>query len=133
MFGLGFWELMAILLVAIVFINPKDLPKIARKIGYWYGKMKDMGKWVSDPARELEAEIRKPLTELEDEIAKPVQEIEEEMKEEINKINPQPGNDYWKDGMPDLNRIMPSASVSFISQKEEPEVDKEDSEKQDET
>jgi sec-independent protein translocase protein TatB len=124
MFGLGIWEVLAILLVAIVFINPKDLPKIARKVGYWYGKMREMGKWISDPARELEAEIRKPMNDL-DEIANPVQEIEEEIKSELNDLNIQPGKDYWKGGVPDLNGIMPSAS--------KPEVEKQDNDNQETT
>lgn len=37
MFGLGISECITILLVMIVIINPKDLPKISKKIGYFYG------------------------------------------------------------------------------------------------
>ncbi len=38
MFGLGISELITIIIVFLVVINPKDLPIIVRKIGKIYGK-----------------------------------------------------------------------------------------------
>ncbi len=38
MFGVSSGELITILIVAIVFLNPKDWPRIVRIIGKWYGK-----------------------------------------------------------------------------------------------
>ena len=46
MFGLGFWEIAIIALVILIFAKPEDLPKILRKIGYYYGKLKEMGRSV---------------------------------------------------------------------------------------
>ncbi|MEO6576498.1 MAG: twin-arginine translocase TatA/TatE family subunit, partial [Polyangiaceae bacterium] len=40
MFGLSFGELVVLIVVAIVVIGPKDLPKILRKLGQWSGKMR---------------------------------------------------------------------------------------------
>lgn len=42
MFGLSFGELIVLIVVAIVVIGPKDLPKILRKLGQWSGKMRRM-------------------------------------------------------------------------------------------
>lgn len=42
MFGLSFGELVVLIVVAIVVIGPKDLPKILRKLGQWSGKMRRM-------------------------------------------------------------------------------------------
>ena len=42
MFGLSFGELMVLIVVGIVVIGPKDLPKILRKLGQWSGKMRRM-------------------------------------------------------------------------------------------
>jgi sec-independent protein translocase protein TatB len=39
MFGLGTSEIIIIVIVALVLINPKDLPRIVRKIGKIYGKV----------------------------------------------------------------------------------------------
>lgn len=39
MFGFGFSEIVTIIIVVIVFLNPKDLPRIVRTIGRIYGKI----------------------------------------------------------------------------------------------
>lgn len=36
MFGVGVFEIVAIALIALVFIRPKDIPKVFRKLGRWY-------------------------------------------------------------------------------------------------
>jgi Sec-independent protein translocase protein TatA len=38
MFSIGGGEIITILIIAIVFLNPKDWPKLVRIIGNWYGK-----------------------------------------------------------------------------------------------
>lgn len=42
MFGLGFGELCVIIIVAMVVIGPRDLPKVMRKAGQWAGKLRRM-------------------------------------------------------------------------------------------
>ncbi len=42
MFNIGFAELILILLVAFVFVGPKDLPKVARAIGRVVRYMKEL-------------------------------------------------------------------------------------------
>jgi sec-independent protein translocase protein TatB len=42
MFGLGFGELCVIVIVALVVIGPRDLPKVMRKAGQWAGKLRRM-------------------------------------------------------------------------------------------
>lgn len=42
MFGLGFGELCVVIIVAIIVIGPKDMPKVLRKAGEWAGKMRRM-------------------------------------------------------------------------------------------
>ena len=39
MFGLGFWEIVIIVLVAVILIKPSDLPAFLRKAGRWIGKV----------------------------------------------------------------------------------------------
>lgn len=41
-FGMGFGELVVLVIVAIVVIGPKDLPKVLRKLGQWSGKLRRM-------------------------------------------------------------------------------------------
>ena len=42
MFGLGFGELCIIIVVAMIVIGPRDLPKVMRKAGQWAGKLRRM-------------------------------------------------------------------------------------------
>ncbi|MGH7284814.1 MAG: twin-arginine translocase TatA/TatE family subunit [Polyangiaceae bacterium] len=42
MFGLGFGELCIIIMVAVIVIGPRDLPKVMRKAGQWAGKLRRM-------------------------------------------------------------------------------------------
>ncbi len=40
MFSIGFWELALIVVVAILVINPRDLPRILYNIGEAFGKLR---------------------------------------------------------------------------------------------
>ena len=42
MFGIGAGEILIVLLIAIVFIRPDDLPKFLRSAGRLYGQIKKM-------------------------------------------------------------------------------------------
>ena len=42
MFGIGFGEILIVLLIAIVFIRPEDLPKFLARAGRLYGQLKRM-------------------------------------------------------------------------------------------
>src|SRR5256885_4257184 len=42
MFGIDSSELMAIALVALVVIGPKDLPRVMRTVGHWVGRARGM-------------------------------------------------------------------------------------------
>ena len=66
MFDLGWAEMAVIMLVALVVIGPKDLPKVARTIGQWTGKARalarDFQRSLDDMAREAELdEIKKSI------------------------------------------------------------------------
>ncbi len=58
MFGLGFWEIMIILLVAIVIIRPKDLPVFIRNLGRIYRRIMSFSRDLTDMARKIESEVR---------------------------------------------------------------------------
>jgi Sec-independent protein translocase protein TatA len=62
MFGLGVWEIIAIVLVAIVFIRPDDLPAFIRNMGKLYGRLTKMYAEITSAARTMEADITTPLT-----------------------------------------------------------------------
>ena len=41
--GIGFGELIVIAVIGLIFIGPKDLPRIMRSLGQGFRKIKDMG------------------------------------------------------------------------------------------
>lgn len=59
MFGLGFWEIMIVLVAIVVFIRPKDLPGFVRKVGHLYGQVRKFGTMINDQMEDLDQEIRK--------------------------------------------------------------------------
>jgi sec-independent protein translocase protein TatB len=58
MFDIGWSEMVLIMVVALVVIGPKDLPRLARQIGKWTGKARAMAREfqrsLDDMAREAE-------------------------------------------------------------------------------
>ena len=58
MFDIGWSEMAVILMVALIVIGPKDLPRVARSIGKWTGKARGMAREfqrsLDDMAREAE-------------------------------------------------------------------------------
>lgn len=60
MFGLGTWEMMIILAVALIFIGPNKLPELAKTLGRGVGKMR---RAMSDVEREVDQAAR-PMRQL---------------------------------------------------------------------
>ena len=114
MFGIGIAEILVVLVLVLVLINPKDLPKIARKLGSLYRKFRDVRDKVNQEVREVEREIRKPFEES-------ANEIDTGIKETVDSVKiSQP--------LPDPKSIMPSKNIASLIKEEpvdEPEENKE--------
>lgn len=65
MFGLGTTEIIVIAVVAVILINPKDLPVIVRKIGKMYGTVMRHFNGARKTFGQFENEV-KSLTDLKD-------------------------------------------------------------------
>jgi Tat protein translocase TatB subunit len=68
MFGLGFFEILIIFLVAIVFINPKDLPKVFRRLGRLVRQLRDIRDSSLQYMRKIEKELEKEDLPSEEEV-----------------------------------------------------------------
>ena len=55
MFDIGFWELVVIGVVALIVLGPDRLPVVARKVGYWVGRVR---RFVNDAKQEVDRELR---------------------------------------------------------------------------
>ena len=83
MFGVDTTELLIIAVAALIFIGPKDLPRVMRTVGYWVGRARGM-------ARHFTAGVETMMREAE------LEEMEKKWREEnerIMKAYP-PGADY---------------------------------------
>src|SRR5438105_13607261 len=60
MFGVDSSELAVVAILALIFIGPKDLPKVMRTVGYWVGRMRGMARHftsgIDNMVREAELE-----------------------------------------------------------------------------
>lgn len=90
MFGVDSTELAVVAILALIFIGPKDLPKVLRTVGYWVGRMRGM-------ARHFTSGIENMMREAE------LEEMEKKWREEnerIMRLHP-PDAHYPEPGQPD--------------------------------
>ena len=90
MFGFDSAEIAIIAVLALIFIGPKELPRVMRTVGYWVGRVRGM-------ARHFTAGIEDMVREAE------LEEMEKKWREENERIMQlHPSNaDYPEPGQPD--------------------------------
>ena len=81
MFGIDGSEYLVIVIVALVVVGPKDLPKLLRKMGQWAGKARTMAdqfrRSFDDMARQSELdELRAEVNKLKTGVSKPMTEAD---------------------------------------------------------
>jgi sec-independent protein translocase protein TatB len=90
MFGVDSTEFLIVAVLALIFIGPKDLPKVMRTIGYWVGRIRGM-------ARHFTSGIETMMREAE------LEEMEKKWREEnerIMRLHPADAH-YPEPGQPD--------------------------------
>lgn len=55
MFDIGFWEIVAIAIIALIIIGPEQLPKCAHDLGVFFARIRH---FIQSARRELERELR---------------------------------------------------------------------------
>ena len=106
MFGVDSSELAVVAIIALIFIGPKDLPKVMRTVGYWVGRIRGM-------ARHFTSGIETMMREAE------LEELERKWREENERImqaHP-PDAHYPEPGQPDA---MPPVADADQSEAELP-------------
>lgn len=81
MFDMGWSELLLVAVLAIVFVGPKDLPRVMRTVGQYVAKMRAMMREFQnsfeDLARESELEeLRKQVAEMRETAVKPLADLQ---------------------------------------------------------
>ena len=90
MFGLGFWELAVILVVAFLVLGPKKLPDLARTLGKSLRDLRRASEDLRSSIQEPLEEIRKPLEEIRDDLAQTVYQVRDEIEREAQQADALP-------------------------------------------
>lgn len=92
MFDIGFSELLIIGVVALLVIGPERLPKVARTVGAWLGRL---NRYVSEVKGDIDREMRlEELRKLQDEMKASAQKYQiladdtgQEIKREVEQVD----------------------------------------------
>ena len=76
MFDIGFTEVTLIAVIGLLVIGPERLPRVAREIGLWVGRLR---RYVAQVRADIEREVR--ADELRELVKKPTEELKEAIKE----------------------------------------------------
>ena len=76
MFDIGFTEVSLIAVIGLLVIGPERLPRVAREIGLWVGRLR---RYVAQVRADIEREVR--ADELRELVKKPAEELKEAIKE----------------------------------------------------
>jgi len=60
MFGIGFWETIAIIIIIIIVVKPEDIPKFVYRVGKFLGEIKRSYDILIDTLKELEQQVKEP-------------------------------------------------------------------------
>ena len=83
----GFGEMVVIVLLAIIVVGPKDLPKVMRKVGNFMARIRAMGQEFKDAFDDMDAydEIKSLRAEIEQ--MKSLGYLDEDLREDIRDLN----------------------------------------------
>lgn len=83
----GFGEMVVIVLLAIIVVGPKDLPKVMRKVGNFMARIRAMGQEFKDAFDDMDAddEIKSLREEIEQ--MKNLGYLDEELHEDLRDLN----------------------------------------------
>lgn len=87
MFEVGFGEILMLALVTLLVVGPEQIPKVARTVGLWVGRMRRLVNSVrADMERELRAEEMKEFLR-QQKLQTPIEELIETNTKTLNITN----------------------------------------------
>jgi sec-independent protein translocase protein TatB len=86
MFEVGFWELVLVVVVALLVVGPERLPKMAYEVGLWYGRLQ---RYARNARFQIENELHN--YEIKNSLQQPTRMLEE-IKSEIDAAT----HDPWR-------------------------------------
>jgi Sec-independent protein translocase protein TatA len=110
MFGLSFAELIIVILVALIFIKPKDLPEIAHFVGKIFYRGKKLFEDVKQYLKGAEKDFG--LDELRHELNRGIAEEKAKLEDELTVIVDVYGNEHR---VPNIENLRPDLSPEELS------------------
>ena len=83
----GFGEMVVIVLLAIIVVGPKDLPKVMRKVGNFMARIRAMGQEFKDAFDDMDADDEIKSLRAEIEQMKSLGYLDEDLREDIRDLN----------------------------------------------
>ena len=117
MFDLGWSELLLLMVLAIIFVGPKDLPKMMRTVGQAVAKVRAMAREFQSSfdelARETELEeLRKEVASLKNHATKPLRSLQDEISKPVNIGGGGAGADATAKAEEERKRLLDTSGVS---------------------
>lgn len=117
MFDLGWSELLLLMVLAIIFVGPKDLPKMMRTVGQAVAKVRAMAREFQSSfdelARETELEeLRKEVASLKNHATKPLRSLQDEISKPVNIGGGGAGADATAKAEEERRRLLDTSGVS---------------------
>jgi sec-independent protein translocase protein TatB len=110
MFGFSLAELILVLLVALIFIKPQDLPEIAHFFGKIFYRAKRLFNEVKKSLKDLEKELG--IDELKQEVNRGIAEEKLKLEEEMTVIVDMYGNEHQ---VPNIKELRQDLSADEIA------------------
>ncbi|MGJ8559806.1 MAG: Sec-independent protein translocase protein TatB [Litorimonas sp.] len=83
----GFGEMVVIVLLAIIVVGPKDLPKVMRKLGNFMARIRAMGQEFKDAFDDMDADDEIKSLRAEIEQMKSLGYLDEDLQDDIRDLN----------------------------------------------
>ena len=80
MFGLSFFEILVVGIIALIFIGPKRLPDLARKLGELVRDFQGLKGKIFDEFNKATTEVKQEVKEIEQQTTQNVAQIREEIE-----------------------------------------------------
>ena len=117
MFDLGWSELLLLMVLAIIFVGPKDLPMMMRTVGQAVAKVRAMAREFQSSfdelARETELEeLRKEVASLKNHATKPLRSLQDEISKPVNIGGGGAGADATAKAEEERKRLLDTSGVS---------------------
>lgn len=85
--SIGFPEMLVIVLLAIIFVGPKDLPKLMRTVGQWVARIRAMGNEFKSAFEDMDMDNEVASIRREIEQMKSLGQLDPDLDNEMRALN----------------------------------------------